>query len=283
MFSIPHGGEGVDALLNDALDQAPPFTKDCLAAVRDFLEVYRSHPRQSTLVRLFGRNPIPEELRAAFQRACGEVSVSDALTQLGPGWMVFRAMPADRGPEDLEYIAIGPAGIYSIAVRQHPGRALWINGGILLVEGERMPHIREAEFEAVRASQLLSEVIGSRVEVTPCLVIVEPRSLTVAKPPRRVAVLTPRDLRPWLRDMPRVLSTDKLDAFRAAAIDQESWQDVRTPPAEVAGLLEKFRKVQSEVSQARHVKLTWVTGALVLFWLVSIVGIGGFTTSLLFR
>ncbi len=268
---------------NDALEPQTRLAKQPMSTVRDFLLLHARLAPQSLLARLFGRNPIPAEHRPALRQAWGDVAVADTLTQLGAGWLAYRAIPGGREIDDLEYIAIGPAGVYSIAVRHQLGGAIWIDGGVLLVEGERMPYIREAEFEAVRASQLLSEAIGSRVEVTPCLVVVEPRSLTVAKPPRRVAVLTPRDLRPWLKDMPRVLTVERLDALRVAASDQENWQDIRNPTAEVADQVERFRKVQTEVSRARHIRLTWVISALVMFWLIAMVGIGGFTTSLLAR
>lgn len=268
---------------NGALDQSSRTSRHPLSTVDDFLALQRSIPPQRLVSRLIGRNPIPASHRAAYRTACGDVAVADVLGQLGAGWLIFRAVPVGRDIGDLEYIAIGPAGVLSVAVRHHPGGALWIDGGVLLVDGERMPYIREAEFEAVRASQLMSDVIGSRVEVTPCLVIVEPKSLTVAKPPRRVAVLTPRDVRPWLKDLPRVLTAERVEAFRSAASRQEGWQDTRNPTVAVADALDRFRKVHAEVNQARHVRLTWVTGALVLFWLMTVVGIGGFTTSLLFR
>jgi len=273
----------VDALRNGALDHSSQTSRHPLSTVDDFLALHDAGPPQRLIPRLIGRNPIAAPHRAAYRRACGDVIVADSLDQLGTGWLIFRAVPVGRDIDDLEYVAIGPAGVFSIAVRQHPGGALWIDGGVLLVDGERMPYIREAEFEAVRASQLISEVVGSRVEVTPCLVIVEPKSLTVAKPPRRVAVLTPRDVRPWLKGLPRVLTAERVEAFRVAASQQESWQDTRNPTVDAAGVLDRFRKVHAEVNQARHVRLTWVTGALVLFWLMSVVGIGGFTTSLLFR
>ncbi|MBX3091309.1 MAG: hypothetical protein KF801_02240 [Cryobacterium sp.] len=254
-----------------------------MSPVRHFLSAHLGVPSSSLVSRLLGRNPIPRALRPAFRLACGEVSVADALTQLGSGWMAFHAVPLGNGLGVLEYIVIGPPGVYSVAVRQHPGKAVWIDAGTLVVDGERMPHIRDAEFEAVRASQLLSEVIGSRVEVTPCLILVEPRSLTVARPPRRVAVLTPRELRAWLKDMPRKLPQDALEEFRAAAAAQVMWQDLCSPTIAAAERFAAFRRIQTSVSQARHVRLTWVTGALVLLWLIAMVGIGGFTTSLLIR
>jgi hypothetical protein len=276
-------GEGVAALEKNALE--PDLRSDSRAYpnVREFLSRFSVVPRGSFLARLFGADPVPPRLRTLFRHASGDVAVADALGQLGPDWLVLHAVPVGRDGADVDHIAIGPAGVHTIAVRYHAGEAIWIGGGVILVDGERMPHIRDAEFEAVRATQLLSDAVGTRVEAVPCLVIVEPRSLTVAKPPRRVAVLTPRELRPWLRSLPRVYSAAQLGAFVAAASERGTWHDTRNPNADVAECLDRFRRVQTVVGQARHVRLTWITGALVLFWLVAVIGIGGFTTGLLFR
>jgi len=265
---------------NDASDASPRVAEQALVAVRDFLSLHENTASPSFLARLFGRRPIAPELKDQFRLACGEVAVVDALSQLGAEWMVFHTVPVGRGNHDLEYVVIGPAGVYSLTVRQHPGGALWINEGVLLVDGEGMAHIRDAEFEAVRSCQLLSEVVGSRVEVAPCLVISGARSITVSKPPRRVAVLATRNLRSWLRDLPRLLSTETLATFRTAASEQADWQDTKSPSSDVAIQLERFRKVQSEINQARHTRLTWVTGVLVLAWLVAFVCVGGSATNL---
>lgn len=275
--------EGAAALQENALEPDSRSDERTYPNIREFLSRFASTPRGSFLARLVGANPVPAGMRALFRQAGGDLAVGDALDQLGPDWLVLHAVPVGREGSDVDHLAIGPAGVYTVAVRHHAGRAVWIDGGVILVDGERMPHIRDAEFEAVRATQLLSDAVGSRVEATPCLVIVDPRSMTVARPPRRVAVLTPRELRPWLRSLPPVYPTDQLDDFRAAASERQTWHDTRNPTADVAECLERFRRIQSAVSQARHVRLTWVTGALVLLWLVAIVGIGGFTTGLLVR
>lgn len=239
--------------------------------------------RLSPIARFFGRHPLPVELRSLYRAAVGEVTVADALSQLGPEWLALHAVPVGKDDSDVDHIAIGPPGVYTISVRHHPGREFWVGGGVLLVDGERMPYIRDCEFEAVRAAQLMSDAVGERVEATPCLVVVEPRSVTVARPPRRVAIVTPRELRPWLKSLAATFGPDQLARFRAAASEGDTWHDVGRPTADVADCLNRFRRLQAEVNQARHLRLTWVTGGLVLVWLVAIIGIGGFTTGLFFR
>lgn len=251
--------------------------------VRDLLRQYASVPRASVLAGFLGPHPLPHSMRSLYAAAVGEVAVADALTQLGEEWLVLHAVPVGKDGTDVDHIAVGPPGVYTISVRHHPGRALWVGGGVLLVDGDRMPYIRACEFEAVRAAQLMSDAVGERVEVAPCLVIVGSRSMTVARPPRRVAIVTPRELRPWLRSLPAVFTAGQLARFRAAASEAETWHDADKPAADVVECLGRFRALQAKVNQARHLRLTWITGGLVLVWLVAVIGIGGFTTGLLVR
>lgn len=80
-----------------------------------------------------------------------------------------------------------------------------------------------------------------------------------------------------------VFSPHQLERFRAAASEADTWHDARKPTADLVESLERFRALQAKVNQARHLRLTWITGGLVLVWLVAIIGIGGFTTGLLLR
>lgn len=267
-----------DAIEPDRLTRARTYPM-----VRELLRRQAAVGRPSPVARFLGLPPLPGDLRPLFRAAAGEVAVADALAQLGPEWLVLHAVPVGKDDTDVDHIAIGPPGVYTISVRHHPGRALWVGGGVLLIDGERMPYIRDCEFEAVRAAQLMSDAVGERVEATPCLVVVDPRSLTVARPPRRVAILTPRELRPWLKSLPALFGADRLSRFRAAASEAGTWHEVGRPTADVTECLDGFRRIQAEVNQARHLRLTWITGGLVLLWLVAIIGIGGFTTGLLLR
>ena len=251
--------------------------------VREFLRQRADHPVRSFVARLFGINPLPAEARSLYRAAVGEVAVADALAQLGPDWLVLHFVPVAKDGRDVDHIVIGPPGVYTIAIRNHVGRAIWVGGGVILVDGERVPHIRDTEFEAVRAAQLLSDAAETRVEVTPCLVLVDPRSLTVARPPRRVAILTPRELRPWLNSLPQLYFHDQLSRFRDAALKRGTWHESRRSTEDVSDRLEMSRTIQGDVNQARHLQLSWIAGGLILLWLVALIGIGGFASGLLFR
>lgn len=274
--------QGVMALrADDTIDPAAPTEARTYPYVRELLRQNAALPRQSFLSRLLGLHPLPATLRPLYRAAVGEVAVGDALGQLGDEWLILHAVPVGREGADVDHIAVGPPGVFTVAVRHHHGQALWVGEGVLLVDGERMPHIRDCAFEAVRAAQLMSDAVGERVEVTPCLVVVGARSVTVTRPPRRVAILTPRDLRPWLRSLPVTYSPDQLARFRTAASEADTWHDARSPTADLVESLERYRALQSRVHQSRHLRLTWITGGLVLAWMVVIIAIGGFTTGLL--
>lgn len=271
------------ALTVSAIEPESGILETAYPMVREFLREFNEVPRQSTAARLRGAHPLPAELRSLYQAAAGEVTVADSLASLGEDWLVLHAVPVGRDGAEVDHIAMGPPGVFTVSVRHHPGQALWVGGGVVLVDGERMRYIRSSEFEAVRAAQLMSDAVGERVEATPCLVVVGARSMTVERPPRRVAIVTPRELRPWLKSLPQVFTRDQLHRFRAVASEAATWHDIGNPTADVQDRLDRFQAIHALVNQARHVRLTWITGMLVLAWIVAIVGIGGFTTNLLVR
>ena len=276
-------GRGAVAVASDGSDPALRATSRTYPIVREFLRLGTIRKNRSFLARTLGVNPLPSASRALYRGALGEIAVSDALAQLGPGWVVLDSVPVAKDGGDVDHVVIGPCGVYTIAVRNHAGRAIWVGGAVVLVDGERVPHIREAEFEAVRAAQLLSDAVGFRVEVTPCLVVIDPRSLTVARPPRRVAILTPRELRPWLKCLAHAYPQEQLDQLGAAASQRETWHDRPLSVDDALDAFTQFRRIQDEVNQASRLRLAWITGGLVLLWLAALVSIGEVAAGLLFR
>jgi hypothetical protein len=276
--------QGVGALINNATgptahDPAARNGDGVPLSVTTFLRSLDTVPPPKFFSRFFGRPPVPPSLRSQYREALGDVAVIDTLLQLGSDWLVRTCEVS--GGNGVEHVVVGPPGIFCIAVRYRRGGAVWIDGSILLVDGERWSDLRDAEFNAVRLTQVMSDAVGFRVEATPCLVLVGTRSLTVAKPPRRVAVLTTRDIRTWLKGMPATLSTDEAKALRMSAAAYPGWHLLGGPQAPSASALGVFRKVRAAMGHARHVRLTWVTGVLVLLWLMVVVCVGGMTTGLL--
>ncbi|MEO7349910.1 MAG: hypothetical protein ABIW32_08660 [Terrimesophilobacter sp.] len=266
--------------MSDAPETESPRVATVIpTSVSHFIEAQRVVHHRSFLDRILGRTPVPKLLRKDYRSARADVAAYDVLAQLGPDWILRTCQTAEGN--GIDHIVVGPPGIFSMVVRHQPGNALWIDGGILLADGERMPHFRDAEFSAVRLTQQLSDSVGWRVDVTPCLIVVDPRSVTVAKPPRRVAVMTLRGIRTWLKELPKALSDQELQALHGAVATHPDWVFLGDPHAPSAEALAMFRKVQAEVGEARHVRLALVTGVLVFLWLIAVVGVGGVTASFL--
>ena len=67
---------------------------------------------------------------------------------------------------------IGPAGVFTINTKHHRGQNVWVGGRRILVNGQRTDHLRNAAYEAKRASKLLSVAARMLVDVTPIVAIV---------------------------------------------------------------------------------------------------------------
>ena len=246
------------------------------SAVRDCLRVQAAAPPRSRLGRLFGFDPLLAEARPYYRGALGEIAVAAILRELGPNWFVLNAVPLDSDDDaTVDHIVIGPPGVFSITVHNHSGREVWVGGGVCLVDWEKEPCITTAERHADRAAMLLSEAIGVPVEVAPCIVVVDPRSLTIAAPPRRVVVLTPRQLRTWLTSHPLTYPRHTVALLGMYAEERSTWHERAGVAADVGPDLARFQQLQSEVAAARRRRVAWTTGGIVAAWCAFIVSVGG--------
>ena len=117
---------------------------------------------------------------------------------------------------------------------------------------ENHSHIRDAEAAADRASTLLSDAVGFQVNAIPCVVVLDSRTLTIAKPPRRVAVLTPRQLPGWLTQLPPVLSAHEAALLGMYAEERSTWNEEPCEQEDVRECVHRFRQLQDAVSTARR-------------------------------
>lgn len=143
--------------------------------------------------------------------AAGEVRVGaqlDTLAQCDPRWHVVHSVPVGSRGSDIDHVAIGPAGVFTINTKHHPGGRIWVAGDTVKVNGLRLAYIRTSRHEAERASRLLSDACGFAVPVTPLIVFVNAEQVTIKESPHDVHVLTRRALRRWLRRRPELLTTN---------------------------------------------------------------------------
>lgn len=218
-------------------------------------------PDRGRLARIVGRSPLSSASRSWYLGAVGELAVADRLARLGSDWTVLHSVPVGRGESDIDHVVIGPSGVYTINTKLHGDTSIWVGSRMLLVNGQKTQHLRNAAYEARRATKLLTEAAGVDVVATSVVAIVGARSITVREQPSDVMVLKDTQLVRWLKRRRRTpaLATD---AVVAAAERPSTWHaDGEAALADCN--VEEFSALQREVRGARDVRAVWVAGAFV--------------------
>ena len=254
-----------------ALPLARPLTQrvPAQAVITQLLHLQKSAPPRSAPARFFGRSPLADEAAPWYRGALGELHVGRLLTKLPPGWYVLHAVPVGKGDADIDHVVVGPGGVFTLNTKNHSGQKVWVAGRTFMVNGQKQPHVRNAEHEAQRAGRLLSSAVGSPVTAIPVIAVVDPASLTEREKPATVVVLTSNQLVRWLKKRPTVLASAQVEALLTAAAHPGTWH--ASPPAaqDTSALQASFTTVDREVRQARSVRRLWGLG---------LVGAGGLTT-----
>jgi hypothetical protein len=166
------------------------------------------------------------DARAWQLGAEGEVLVGaqlDKLMKRDPRWRCLHSIPVGTRGSDIDHVVIGPAGIFTLNAKHHPGAGIWIACDTLMVNGVRQPYVRNARHEAERASRLLSTACGFEVNVTPLIVVVNARELTIKERPMDVQIVNRRRLRGWLLRRQEALSSETVDAIFEQARRSGTW------------------------------------------------------------
>ena len=243
--------------------------------VQECLRLQAAAPPRSRLGRLFGFDPVPMQARPCYRGALGEIAVAAILRELGPQWFVLNSVPLD-GDEGgtVDHVVIGPPGVFAITVHNRSGREVWVGGGVFLVDWQKEQCIATAERQADRVAMLLTEAVGVPIDVAPCVVIVDPRSLTIAHPPRRVALVTPRQLRDWLTSRPPEYAAQTVALL--GCMPKNGRPGTRARASRTASPpLALFRRLQAEVATARRRRFVWTTSGIIAAWCAFFVGLGG--------
>ena len=151
-------------------------------------------PVRSTLARVLR---VHTQERAWRIGAEGEEKVAaqlDRLARKHPGWRFLHAVPVGNRGADIDHIAIGPAGVFTINAKNHPGSKIWVGGDVLMVDGHRHAYVRNSRHEAARAARLLSAATGIEVPVSGLVVPVNAANVAVKQQPDDVTVVPRRRL-----------------------------------------------------------------------------------------
>jgi hypothetical protein len=223
------------------------------------------------MARFLGATPLHANARSGYRGALGEIVVAKVLAQLGPAWTVLHDVPLGSGRHDIDHLIIGPAGIYTISTRNHSGKRIRIGGSTFVVDGKKLNHTRQALHGAARAGEILGQVSGRPVVVTPLIVVVNPAKIVVEGKPARVTVLPSNDLKRWLARRPRVLPDRAVVHFSLFADEASTWHRGPVSFADTESRVRQFERLRSEVDSARQRARRWglvlaATAVLVLPW-----------------
>lgn len=206
-------------------------------------EFRRRHPIRARLRRVFGVNPLEDEIAIEVERmhadgpevsaeerawslgASGELAVAEILAGLPAGWHLLHAIPVgDRG-SDIDHLLIGPAGVFCINTKHHPGKQVWVAGRSFMVSGRSTPYLPKAHREGERVTRSLAARTGWSIPASPLIVVVGASKVQIKEQPSDVTVLAMADLRAWLAEQPHLLDPDHVQRVFAAARECLTWHD----------------------------------------------------------
>ena len=147
-------------------------------------------------------------------------SVTAMLNQLGEGWHAIHHVAIGDLGNTIDHVVVGPAGVFTITAKEHPD--VRVEGSTVTVAGQRQPYVRACQHEGLRATKLLSAVVGRPVMVTPILAITGRLSLGIQ--PVDVMVLETRSLVRHLSRLSPQLTDLQVQAVLVAAQRTSTWR-----------------------------------------------------------
>ena len=143
-------------------------------------------PRKGFFERLRSRRADRERRRVL----AGRNRVVHRVEMLGPNWHIV-----DYHPEDPDFLAIGPGGIFQVTVADIGRARVEIAGEVVQINGHRPPFVALARRDAARISEQMSAVVNRRLPVVPVVAFLGRGEVVYyGKPPEGCVVTTYGDL-----------------------------------------------------------------------------------------
>lgn len=193
--------------------------------VRDLaVAAHQAAPVRNTLARVLG---VKTSERAWRIGADGEERVAARLAKVArkdPRWRFLHSIPVGHRGSDIDHLAIGPGGVFTINTKHHPGAKLWVGGTTFLVNGQRQPYVRNARHEAARAADLLARAVGFAVPVEGLIVPVNASEVVVKSQPIGVHVVPRMQVAAWLSRLGDTLDEQQVEAIHEQARRSTTWR-----------------------------------------------------------
>ncbi len=159
--------------------------------------------------------------------ADGEETIGAKLEKLTKdGWYVLHSVPVGKRGSDIDHVVIGPAGVFTVNTKKHPGKKVWVSKTTILVNGHRTDYLRNSRFEGERATKLLSAAAGFPVFVKPVLIFTTGTlipDVTIKSKPDDVAILDRMDVPRAFKRSTVLMSADQVEAVYEAARRSITW------------------------------------------------------------
>jgi hypothetical protein len=139
---------------------------------------------------LFGWLRRLRQERVNRRNAANRQRVVDRVEFLGPQWRIV-----DYHPEDPDFLAIGPGGVFQVTVCDHGRATVQLAGEVVQISGQRPEYVALAKRDASRISQQMSALAGRRIPVIPVVAFLGTGPLVYyGKPPQGCVVTSYRDI-----------------------------------------------------------------------------------------
>lgn len=194
------------------------------AAAREQADAARdAAPVKTALARLLG---VHTDERAWRLGALGEEKVAVQLAKLAKTdgrWRFLNAIRVGGRGSDIDHLVIGPGGVFVVNAKHHPRARVWVGGNTFIVNGNRVPYVRNSRHEAARAAKLLTAAVGFPVHVEGLIVTVNAASVVIKSQPDGVSVVPRMKIAKWLLRHGGIYGPETLDAIFAAARRSTTW------------------------------------------------------------
>ncbi|MEO6944514.1 MAG: hypothetical protein ABI053_07370 [Lacisediminihabitans sp.] len=176
------------------------------------------------------------------------------FSQLGPTFTLLEPVePTSSGPDHL---ILGPPGLFAVTTKGFSAKRIRADGPRFLINGHRAGHVANAVRDAELTSHQLSNVAGTRIQVTPLIVVVDAASLTLKAP--QVAVTESARIAHWFADLPRTLSDDTITFLSAVVESPGTWRACSDVGDDSRRHIQRFDRLHEEVDSAHHRFRMWL-------------------------
>jgi len=218
-------------------------------------ECLRAQARREPGIRLatvMGKSPLSPEAKGLYPHALGELESTVALAALGPQWMVAHSTSSIDRIADAEHVVLGPAGVFFICSRKHALARIVNAGRMILVNGRRVAHVRDAMVGADRMTTSMANLGAAAVTVKPLVVLIGVSELVRGRMRAPVPVLHLGDLATWLLRQPVIYSNVEVEQLVSGASRLSGWQVHPAATNASVRLTARFERLRAEVDLARR-------------------------------